>query len=124
MSENSNIENNVETCATVRHSAPLRELTFVGSALLESTHKPMRDAALQVYERFLEIESQFLRDRIKHWVATDPALLRAEEAIDKQAKLALAGDEQAMERVVSGMDYWRKLICRKMDEMEKEAGIA
>ena len=85
-------------------------------------HKPIHDAMLESFRLFENIKSQFVRDVVKKWLATDLNLLKTETLIEKEYQKALLGDEKALQNVKSGMEYWRELVNRKVTKCLEEAG--
>lgn len=94
----------------LQHQHPL----FVGSLALNNAFKPIQEAILAVSKAFDYIESDFQRDKIKDFMCSK-TLLEAELAIEKQYKLALAGDKNALQNVHSGMKYWQKLVMKEIN---------
>ena len=73
---------------------------------------------------FEDIESQFVREKVKKWIANDLNLLKSESFIEKQYQLALTGDQKALQNVVSGMEYWLELVNLKIKRCLEESGAS
>jgi hypothetical protein len=82
--------------------------------------KAMQDAVFTVENAFFDIYSDFQRDQIKRFMCSK-LLLEAEEAIEKQYQSALSGNENAAQNVVTGMQYWKKLVTKEIDKFREVA---
>lgn len=102
-----------------QNAQPLSEGTI---CRVMECHKPIQDAVLEAFRLFDSIESQFIRDLLKKWIATDLNLLKSETLIEKQYQLALAGDQNALKNVVSGMKYWLDLVNWKVNKCLEDSG--
>lgn len=96
-------------------------LSGINTERIKSVHKPMQDAVFIVEKAYSHIVSDFQKDRIKRFMCSKP-LLDAEIAIEKQYQLALSGDENAAQKVASGMQYWQKLVLREIDKYLEVSG--
>ena len=91
---------------------------------LSECHKPIQEAILEAFRLFEDIESQFVREKVKKWIANDLNLLKSESFIEKQYQLALTGDQKALQNVVSGMEYWLELVNLKIKRCLEESGAS
>jgi hypothetical protein len=77
-------------------------------------HKPIQQAILSISEAYEAMDSEFRKEKVREYLKSE-TVLQVEEAIEKQYQLALSGDQVALERVQEGMEYWMKLVLRKME---------
>lgn len=100
------------------HMKPKKEqhkhTTFAGVSLSDNAFKPILEAVSAVSKAFDSIESDFQRDKIKVFMCSK-TLLEAESAIEKQYKMAISGDQKALQNVHSGMEYWKKLVMKEIN---------
>jgi hypothetical protein len=86
----------------------------------KSVFKHVQDAVFAAENAFFCINSDFMKHKIKLFMCSK-TLLEAEEAIERQYKLAMLGDAKCAENVQSGMQYWLKLVLREIKRLRENA---
>lgn len=95
-------------------AAPLEDSLFqLAYSAIETGFQEIRDS-------YSDLASPWKRKAVRVYLATDPMVRKVEDAVSKNILLVRtaptrAGREESARKVREGMEFWKRLILKKME---------